>query len=53
VSKFRSAVTKDYYFQMYYDDLPLWGFVGKVEREGKTDASEYKYFLYRYHPTLE
>ncbi|KAJ4745858.1 Transmembrane 9 superfamily member [Rhynchospora pubera] len=48
VAKFRSAVTKDYYFQMYYDDLPLWGFVGKVEREGKTDASEYKYFLYRH-----
>lgn len=50
VAKFRSAVTKDYYFQMYYDDLPLWGFVGKVEREGKTDASEFKYFLYRYWP---
>ncbi|CAD6341335.1 unnamed protein product [Miscanthus lutarioriparius] len=25
VVKFRNAVAKDYYFQMYYDDLPLWG----------------------------
>ncbi|KAJ3677066.1 hypothetical protein LUZ60_002790 [Juncus effusus] len=48
VANFRNAVIKDYYFQMYYDDLPLWGFVGKAEREGKTDASEYKYFLYRH-----
>ncbi|CAD5193323.1 transmembrane 9 superfamily member 3 [Musa acuminata AAA Group] len=46
VSKFRSAVTKDYYFQMYYDDLPLWGFIGKVDKEGK-DLGEYKYYLYK------
>nr|XP_016505253.1 PREDICTED: transmembrane 9 superfamily member 2-like isoform X2 [Nicotiana tabacum] len=31
VSQFRSAVAKDYYFQMYYDDLPIWGFLGKVD----------------------
>ncbi|WOL02614.1 transmembrane 9 superfamily member 3-like [Canna indica] len=47
VAKLRSAVTKDYYFQMYYDDLPIWGFIGKVEKEGK-DLSEYKYYLYRH-----
>ncbi|RWV89287.1 hypothetical protein GW17_00048567 [Ensete ventricosum] len=46
VAKFRSAVTKDYYFQMYYDDLPLWGFIGKVDKEGK-DLGEYKYYLYK------
>ena len=22
----------DYYFQMYYDDLPIWGFIGKIEK---------------------
>jgi len=33
---------------MYYDDLPIWGFIGKVEREGKNDPSEHKYFLYRH-----
>ncbi|KAL1536848.1 Cellular adhesion and filamentous growth protein [Salvia divinorum] len=38
---FRNAVAKDYYFQMYYDDLPIWGFIGKVDKEGKTVPSEY------------
>ncbi|RWW41548.1 hypothetical protein BHE74_00052952 [Ensete ventricosum] len=47
VAKFRSAVTKDYYFQMYFDDLPIWGFIGKVDKEGK-DLGDYKYYLYRH-----
>jgi len=47
VARFREAVDKDYYFQMYYDDLPLWGFIGKVEKEGK-EPSEYRYFLYKH-----
>jgi len=25
-------VRDDWYFQMYYDNLPVWGFVGKVEK---------------------
>ncbi|XP_059449260.1 transmembrane 9 superfamily member 3 [Corylus avellana] len=48
VSQFRTAVLKDYYFQMYYDDLPIWGFLGKVEKEGKDDPSEYKYYLFKH-----
>lgn len=48
VARFRAAVKKDYYFQMYYDDLPIWGFIGKVDKEGKTDPSEYKYFLFKH-----
>ncbi|KAG5007477.1 hypothetical protein JHK85_026019 [Glycine max] len=47
VARFRSAVRKDYYFQMYYDDLPIWGFIGKVDKEGK-DPSDYRYFLYKH-----
>ncbi|GMN51445.1 hypothetical protein TIFTF001_020596 [Ficus carica] len=47
VARFRSAVNKDYYFQMYYDDLPVWGFIGKVDKEGK-EPSEYKYYLYKH-----
>ncbi|VFQ74334.1 unnamed protein product [Cuscuta campestris] len=31
VAKFRSVVANDFYFQNYYDDLPFWGFIGKVE----------------------
>ncbi|KAI8538611.1 hypothetical protein RHMOL_Rhmol09G0117600 [Rhododendron molle] len=48
VAKFRTAVRKDYYFQMYYDDLPIWGFVGKIDREGKSNPSDYKYFLFKH-----
>lgn len=51
VAKFRKAVIKDYYFQMYYDDLPIWGFIGKIEKdekEGKNDPNENKYFLYKH-----
>ncbi|XP_071716683.1 transmembrane 9 superfamily member 3-like isoform X2 [Rutidosis leptorrhynchoides] len=33
VSKFRNAIEKDYYVQLYYDDLPIWGFVGSYQRE--------------------
>ncbi|XP_023734531.1 transmembrane 9 superfamily member 4 isoform X2 [Lactuca sativa] len=28
VSKFRRAIEKDYYMQLYYDDLPMWAFIG-------------------------
>ncbi|KAL9244937.1 hypothetical protein vseg_018651 [Gypsophila vaccaria] len=48
LAKFRDAVSKDYYFQMYYDDLPIWGFLGKVEKEGKLDPAEFKYYLYKH-----
>lgn len=48
VTKLRKAIMKDYYFQMYYDDLPVWGFVGKVDRENKLDPSDFKYLLFRH-----
>ena len=42
VKKFRDALKNDFYFQMYYDDLPIWGFVGKTERTGQ----DIKYSLF-------
>lgn len=30
--------------QMYYDDLPVWGFLGKVEKIVRTGV--HKYFLF-------
>lgn len=33
ISKFKTAVEQDYYFQMFFDDLPLWGFIGKIPEE--------------------
>ncbi|KAG0565350.1 hypothetical protein M758_8G179500 [Ceratodon purpureus] len=35
ISKFKKAVEQDYYFQMFFDDLPLWGFVGKMDNDNK------------------
>ena len=33
--------------QMYYDDLPIWGFIGKVEKIlHPGDRTEYKYYLF-------
>ncbi|MEW5306091.1 MAG: hypothetical protein WDW36_008585 [Sanguina aurantia] len=45
--KFRKAVKDDWYYQMYYDDLPVWSFVGHVEKEFKAgSAAEFKYYLF-------
>ncbi|KAK4484101.1 hypothetical protein RD792_011321 [Penstemon davidsonii] len=48
VAQFRKALDKDYYFQMYYDDLPIWGLIGRVNREEKADPSDYRYYLYQH-----
>lgn len=47
VSQFRTAIKREYYFQMYYDDdLPVWEFVGEIHKQGILD--NYKYFLYKH-----
>ncbi|KAL3716346.1 hypothetical protein ACJRO7_008016 [Eucalyptus globulus] len=46
VARFRTAIIQDYYFQMYYDDLPIWGFIGMIDKEGR-DPNEYKYLLFK------
>eukprot|EP00197_Chlamydomonas_leiostraca_P002553 CAMPEP_0202857270 /NCGR_PEP_ID=MMETSP1391-20130828/278_1 /ASSEMBLY_ACC=CAM_ASM_000867 /TAXON_ID=1034604 /ORGANISM="Chlamydomonas leiostraca, Strain SAG 11-49" /LENGTH=606 /DNA_ID=CAMNT_0049536053 /DNA_START=73 /DNA_END=1893 /DNA_ORIENTATION=+ len=46
LKKFRTAVEDDWYFQMYYDDLPVWGFIGKMEKIIKQGQSEYRFFLF-------
>ncbi|XP_059301080.1 transmembrane 9 superfamily member 3-like [Lycium ferocissimum] len=48
VAQFRTAVALDYYVQIYYDDLPIWAFLGKVEKEGIDDPNEYKYHIYTF-----
>ncbi|KAH9317376.1 hypothetical protein KI387_019145, partial [Taxus chinensis] len=47
LAKFRDAVKNDYYFQMYYDDLPIWGFIGKIENE-KMEQKDRRYLLYKH-----
>lgn len=47
VAKFRDAIVSDSYYQMYYDDLPLWAFIGKIKNESWTPNSKGpKYFLF-------
>ncbi|XP_019164119.1 PREDICTED: transmembrane 9 superfamily member 5-like isoform X2 [Ipomoea nil] len=49
VAKFRNAIINDFYFEMYYDDLPFWGFIGKVEDENWTlDGKGPMYFLFNH-----
>lgn len=43
---FRKAISKDYYFQFVYDDLPIWGYVGKVETVRAGDKESKKLFLF-------
>ncbi|MEW5307798.1 MAG: hypothetical protein WDW36_010174 [Sanguina aurantia] len=45
VKALRDAVKKDYYFQMFYDDLPVWGFLGKTLKVGrKQEVSLFTHF---------
>ncbi|XP_057547974.1 transmembrane 9 superfamily member 5-like isoform X2 [Amaranthus tricolor] len=47
VVKFRDAIQRDFYFQMYYDDLPLWGYIGKVEKASLSlDVKGPRFYLF-------
>lgn len=48
VIDFQTAVSRYYLFEMHYDDLPVRGFVGKVESNGSADPRQYKYYLYKH-----
>jgi Endomembrane protein 70 len=40
------AVAEDYYIQMYYDDLPIYGFVGKTEKILHAASADLRHYLY-------
>lgn len=47
IARFRDTIAQDYYFQMYYDDLPLWGFVGKAEGDYLGQKEKHtKYYIF-------
>eukprot|EP00798_Chlamydomonas_sp_ICE-L_P021840 gene21840-28870_t len=48
LKRLRQAVREDYYFQMYYDDLPVWGFLGKLEKLVKTGVRK-EYLFTHFH----
>lgn len=33
IQEFKNAIEADYYFEMFVDDLPMWGYVGEVIHE--------------------
>ncbi|XP_027100736.1 transmembrane 9 superfamily member 2-like isoform X2 [Coffea arabica] len=43
VALFQTAVAKDYYLQMYYDDLPIWQFIGVAQTN---NVDTFKYYLF-------
>ncbi|KAM7484754.1 hypothetical protein LguiA_000763 [Lonicera macranthoides] len=45
VSVFRSVIAKDYYYEMYFDELPIWGFIGQAEQQRGTDTNKFRYFI--------
>lgn len=46
LAAFRKAISKDYYFQFVYDDLPIWGYVGKVESVKGDDPTKARLYLF-------
>ncbi|CAI0400880.1 unnamed protein product [Linum tenue] len=50
IRRFREVILNDYYFQMYYDDLPLWGFIGKTEEQSWVleDGNKLKFYLFKH-----
>ena len=47
IEEFRQAILDDYYFQFVYDDLPVWGYIGKMENVKEEDGSvNEKLFLF-------
>ncbi|KAL4560782.1 hypothetical protein LXL04_032936 [Taraxacum kok-saghyz] len=45
IIRFINAISNEFYFQMYYDNLPLWGFTGKTEDESWTGGGP-KYYVF-------
>jgi len=45
VKQFINAISKLYYFEMIYDDLPLYGFIGLVDRDSSENP---KYYLFKH-----
>lgn len=33
LSKFKDAIHNSYYFEMFVEDLPMWGYIGDIEAE--------------------
>ncbi|KAK4286346.1 hypothetical protein QN277_002911 [Acacia crassicarpa] len=49
VAKFKQAIIGEFYFQMYLDDLPFWGFIGRAEEESWAGGGKGpNYYLFKH-----
>uniref|UniRef100_A0A7N0U8G9 Transmembrane 9 superfamily member n=1 Tax=Kalanchoe fedtschenkoi TaxID=63787 RepID=A0A7N0U8G9_KALFE len=48
IHSIRDAISNDFYYQMYYDDLPFWGFIGKIENSWLQEENNPKYYLFNH-----
>mmetsp|Transcript_8620 Transcript_8620/g.14878 ORF Transcript_8620/g.14878 Transcript_8620/m.14878 type:complete len:589 (-) Transcript_8620:493-2259(-) len=46
IREFQDAIEQDYYFEMYYDDLPVWGFIGEMDKRIENGEETSIYFLF-------
>ncbi|KAI3778728.1 hypothetical protein L2E82_08111 [Cichorium intybus] len=48
VSQFKRVIEKDYYIQFYYDDLPIWAFIGMLKKDHFSKTIKTEYHLYKH-----
>lgn len=48
IKQFKEAIDQYYYFEMYYDDLPVRGFIGTVEKEMRNGEEVKHYYLFKH-----
>jgi len=48
IKSFQKAIDKYYYFEMLYDDLPLRGFIGTVDKEIRNGEEIKHYYLFKH-----
>ncbi|KAK4804747.1 hypothetical protein SAY86_004564 [Trapa natans] len=47
VKHFKDAIKKNYWFEFFMDDLPLWGFVGELHPEKDSDSSKHMLYTHK------
>lgn len=46
IGSLKQAINSEFYFQFYLDDLPFWGFIGKLEEDNGEGGSNYYLFTH-------
>jgi Endomembrane protein 70 len=48
LKRFKEAIANNYFFEMFIEDLPMWGYVGDIDHEDLVlgDTSSTRYYLF-------